>query len=216
MNVRRFEADLDTMCVRISHGRSPEVRRGLEKVKADLVGLYRKNLVKINHSLIELQCAGNLVEQGYEVEIERSLAENLVCDVYGKKGSTTIIIEIETGFVPPSHALDPSRYCYARIISKTARYSAFANRFVLGTTVSNILPIPRIFEEPPRFRAPQDTQKAKAVCDLYYSNPKITEEQIVYAELHSIFILDVDNGSIRQTSPDVYIGETKNIRFQFD
>lgn len=214
--MKKFEADLSTMCFRVSQGRSEAVKRGLDKVKSELVSLYRRNLVKINHSLIELQCAGNLIEQGYEVEVERALAENLVCDVYGKKGDAKIIIEIETGFVPPSHALDPATYCYARIISKTARYSFYANRFVLGTTFSNILPIPRIFQEPPWFRKSDDIKKAKAVCDIYYNKPKISEEQIVYAELHSIFILDVDRGVIKETSPDAYLGETEKIRYRFD
>lgn len=216
LNVKRFEADLNTMCIRVSKGRPPAIKRGLDRIRSDLVDLYKKNLVKINHSLIELLCAGNLIEQGYEVEVERGLAENLVCDVYGKKGDTTIIIEIETGFVPPSHALDPATYCYARIISKTARYSVYANKFVLGTTVSNILSIPRIFQEPPRFRNRQNIEKAKSVCDIYYNNPKISEEQIVYAELHSIFILDVDRGSIKERSPDAYLSETESLRFQFD
>ena len=216
LNVKRFEADLSTMCARVSQGRVPQVKIGLDKLIADLVELYRKNLVKINHSLIELQCAGNLIEQGYEIEVERRVSENLVCDVFGKKGDATIIVEIETGFVPPSHALDPATYCYARIISKTARYSAFANRFVLGTTMSNILTIPRIFQEPPRFRKAQEIQKAKAICDIYYNKPKITKEEILYAELHSVFILDVDRGSIRESSPDTYLAETEKLRYPFD
>jgi len=160
-------------------------------------------------------CAEKLIVEGYEVKVEHKLKGNLVCDVYGTKGESTIVVEIETGFVPPSHALDPARYCYARIISKTARYSAFGNRFVLGTTVTNILPIPRIFEQPPRFRDSKDVQKEKAVCDIYYSNPPITIDQITYAEVHSIFILDVDHGSIHETTPDVYLNRTKEQQKSF-
>ena len=161
-----------------------------------------------NHSVIELLCADKLISEGYEVKVEHELKDNLVCDVYGMKGESTMIVEIETGFVPPSHALDPARYCYARIISKTARYSPFANRFVLGTTVTNILPVPGIFQQPPRFRNTAEVQMAKFVCDMYYSNPAVTIDQITYAEVHTIFILDVDHGSIRETTPDVYLSQT--------
>jgi len=209
LNVKRFDDDLVEMCKRVTLGQSPEVKSKLEGVRLHLVGLYRKNLVKINHSVIELLCADKLILEGYEVKVEHGLNDNLVCDVYGRKGESTMIVEIETGFVPPSHALDPARYCYARIISKTARYSAFANRFVLGTTVTNILPVPSIFQQPPRFRDSEDMKKAKAICDIYYSSPPITIDQIEYAEVHSIFSLDVDHGSIHETTPDIYLTQTE-------
>jgi len=210
LNVKKFDDDLVEMCRRATLGQSPKVKSKLEVVRLHLVGLYRKNLVKINHSVIELLCAAKLISEGYEVVVERKLNDDLVCDVYGTKGESTMIVEIETGFVPPSHALDPARYCYARIISKTARYSAFANRFVLGTTVTNILPVPDIFQQPPRFRDSKEIQKAKVVCDIYYSSPPITIDQIEYAEVHSIFILDVDHGSIQETTPDVYLTQTED------
>jgi hypothetical protein len=213
--VKRFDADLATMCKRVSAGQPQEVRVKLDAVRSHLVDLYRKNLVKINHSVIELLCAEKLIVEGYDVKVEHKLGDNLVCDVYGTKGDSSMVVEIETGFVPPSHALDPARYCYARIISKTARYSAFANRFVLGTTVTNILPVPSVFEQPPRFRDFKDVQKEKVICDIYYSNPPITTDQIMYAEVHSIFILDVDQGSIQETTPDVYLNQTKEQQMSF-
>jgi len=208
LNVKRFDDDLMEISRRVTRGRSPEVKSKLGDVRLHLVDLYRKNLVKINHSVIELLCADKLISEGYEVKVEHQLNENLVCDVYGTKGESTMVVEIETGFVPPAHAIDPARYCYARIVSKTARYSPFANRFVLGTTVTNILPVPSIFERPSRFRDIKEVQRAKDVCDIYYSNPPISMDQITYAEVHSIFILDVDHGSIRETTPDIYLGQT--------
>ncbi len=216
MNVKRFEADLNAMCRRTLVGQSPEVKKKLDAVRADLVDLYRKNLVKINHSVIELLCARHLIVEGYDVKVEHKVDERLVCDVYGEKGEGNIIVEVETGFVPPSHALDPATYCYARIISKTARYSVYANRFVLGTTLSNNLSIPAIFQEPPRSRKPDEVKKAKLLCDNYYRSPPITLEQITYARLHSIFILDVDRGSLRETAPDAYLSETRNLQYQTD
>ena len=213
MNVRKFDNDLSTMAQLASRGKSPGVKERLDVVRLHLVNLYRRNLVKINHSVIELLCAGNLIERGYEVDVEHEVGSDLICDVYGTKGDGNIIVEIETGFVPPSNALDPQTYCFARIISKTARYSAFANRFVLGTTVSSIIPLPRIFQEPPRFRNAEGIAKAKKICDRYYGSPPITMDQIRSAELHSIFILDVDNASVKETTPDVYIDEMSRLSF---
>jgi len=190
---------------RITDGQSADLGSKLDKVRLHLIGLYRKNQVKINHSVIELLCAGKLIAEGYDVEVEKPLSDGLVCDVYGAKGEGSVIVEIETGFVPPSHALDPMRYCYSRIISKAARYSQFASRFVLGTTEMNILPIPNFLEVAPRFRKVNEITEAKRICDLYYSHPPIRLEQITYSQVHSVFVLDVDNGTIRESEPDTYL-----------
>jgi hypothetical protein len=213
LNATRFNSDLTAICKLASSGLDREEINKLNRTRLHLLELYKKNLVKINHSVIELICARHLISQEYSVKVEHKLRDDLVCDVYGEKGEGNIIVEIETGFVPPSHAIDPARYCHARIISKTARYSPKSNKFVLGTTSSNILSIPAFFQSAPRFRATEDVRRAKAVCDLYYHEPPITEEQITYAELHSVFVIDVDRASIAETSPDMYISKTKNLSY---
>ncbi len=50
------------------------------------------------------------------------MTDILVCDIFAKKGGNTLI-EIETGFTPPEHAMDTIDYFSARIMSKIARYS---------------------------------------------------------------------------------------------
>ena len=205
MDVRKFEADLSQLTKRLCAGESTETCSEVEHVKEKLVLLYKQNLVKINHSALELLCAKRLVKEGYQVEVEHRLTKNLVCDVFAIKGDGSLIVEIETGFVPPSHALDPAVYCNARIASKTARYSSFAGKFVLGTTPSNILNIPQLFQEPPRFRKVEEAQKAKELCDIYYSNPPITAEQITYATIHAIYLLDIDFARFGEMPPDAYM-----------
>jgi hypothetical protein len=85
--------------------------------------MKRENLVKINHSVMEILCAAKLLWDGYNVDVEHVLSDSLVCDVMGEKNGQTTMVEIETGYIPPEHALDPSTYTFARIISKIARYS---------------------------------------------------------------------------------------------
>ena len=46
------------------------------------------------------------------------MTDILVCDVFATKGDGEAIVEIETGFTPPEHALDPTSYYVARIASK--------------------------------------------------------------------------------------------------
>ncbi len=38
--------------------------------------------------------------------IKPIVSDILVCDIYAKKGGGHTIIEIETGFTPPEHAMD--------------------------------------------------------------------------------------------------------------
>ncbi len=92
-----------------------------------------KILVKINHSILELICASNLISRGYAVEVEKDVSNILVCDIFGKKGGGSTIIEIETGFTPPDHAMDTIDYFAARLMSKIARYSQYCGKFSLAT-----------------------------------------------------------------------------------
>ena len=56
-----------------------------------------RNLVKINHSAMELVCAKHLIRYGYKVDVEKQLTDILICDVYAEKGDGAAIVEIETG-----------------------------------------------------------------------------------------------------------------------
>ena len=113
-------------------------------------------------------CAANLITKGYSVEVEKSVSDILVCDIFAKKGDGTTIIEIETGFTPPDHALDTVDYYKARIISKIARYSKHCSKFSLATPVIGVLPIPKLFLDPPHVRHKDEISKIKYFCNKFY------------------------------------------------
>ncbi len=186
---------------------SPEVIDRLDFVRNRLVDLYKRNLVKINHSVMELVCAKHLIEFGYSVDVERRLTEILVCDVFASKGDGEAIVEIETGFIPPEHALDPTAYYVARIASKISRYSKHSNKFVLATTPVSILPIPNLFRFPVRARRTDEIKKLKLVCDNYYKDPPIEVDDILNGRLHMIYIIDIDEGKIREMDVETYFDE---------
>ncbi|MEM2856323.1 MAG: hypothetical protein QW416_04400 [Candidatus Nitrosocaldaceae archaeon] len=204
MDVTKFEDDLDRI-IAIANIKNTTLLKDVIQIKKRLVNLYKRNLVKINHSVMELLTSIHLLRYGYEyVEVEKELDEILRCDVYGKKGDGDLIVEIETGFVPPEHALDPLLYYKARLASKISRYSKFASKFTLATPQQNILPIPELFMNPIKDRKVDDITKVKEICDIYYKNPPISLEDIQYGRLHTIFILNIDGGIILEFDPLKY------------
>ena len=185
-------------------GESADIIKRMDFVRFRLIELYKRNIVKINHSAMELVCARHLIRYGYSVDVERQLNDILICDLYATKGEGAAIVEIETGFIPPEHALDPLSYYSARVASKIARYSKFANQFVLATPPVSVLPIPKIFRRPPRDRAREDIIMVKELCDKFYRNPPVSFGEILTSHLHMVYIINVDQGKVTEMDVDSY------------
>jgi hypothetical protein len=187
-------------------GLSDEEHDKMMSIREELLIKYGRNEVKINHSVMELICARHLVRNGFEVSLEHSL-NGLSTDVYAQKGYGSLIVEVETGFVPPDHALDPVDYLRGRIASKITRYSSYANKFVLASPIHYIMQIPPSLTKPPRFRTNEEVDQLKVLCDMYYRNPPVTKEEIRNARLHSIYVIDVDDVEIREWEVNEYMGK---------
>jgi hypothetical protein len=130
----------------------------------------------------------------------------LVCDIMGTRGNSILIVEIETGFIPPEAALEPSPYARGRIASKIARYSSFAGKFALGTTQSYVLDVPLFFVRPSRTRTNEEAIEIKALTDVHYRKPPVMLEELMRARLHSVFVIDVDSATTREIDPEGYLG----------
>jgi len=207
LGVEEFERDLAFIVARLNEASDDASQKKLEALKRELVRLNSERLVKINHSVMELVCAKYLILKGYEVEVEH-LLNDLSCDLYAVKGLGRLIVEVETGYVPPEHALDPQTYCKARIASKICRYSGHAEKFGLGTPPHYILPVHPALTKPPRHRTSEELREIKGLCDLYYSSPAVSVEEIKNARLHTIYVLDVDQATVKETDPTEYADKT--------
>lgn len=212
MDIEKFTDDVYAMAEKLTSGQSPEAKSKINFVRERLIELYKKNLVKINHSVLEIICASNLISHGYTVDIEKQLSNILVCDVFATKGDGTFIMEIETGFTPPDHALDTIDYYVARIASKIARYSKHCSKFALATPVVGILPIPKLFLMPPSNRKMEDVKRIKALVDRFYKNPPIEMDDILNARLHSIYLINIDKGFAKQLDPYTYLDLTEKLQ----
>lgn len=211
MDLKKFSNDIFEMSGKLSKNLKESDIPKLNNVGQQLIGMYKKNLVKINHSILELICASNLISRGFIVEVEKDVSDILVCDIFAKKGGGNNIIEIETGFTPPDHAMDTIDYFSARIMSKIARYSQHCSKFSLATPVVGLLPISKIFLLPPNARKKEDVQRIKDLCDRYYKNPPIEYDDILNAHLHSIYLINIDKGFAKELDPQGYMDLTNDL-----
>jgi len=200
----KFEDDLNLLLSKLTQNAAEGTKETLAGLRDRLVQLHRENVVKINHSVMELVCAQHLIEKGYEVHIEHPLESGVTCDLFAEKGYGSLIVEVETGFVPPDHALDPSAYIAARIASKIVRYSSYAGKFALGVPPHYVLQFPALFTVPPRERKPEDLWAIKGLCDLYYVNPPVSLKEVREARIHAVYIIDVDEAAVREVEPEAY------------
>lgn len=211
MDLEKFRNDVNAVTDRLSSKLSEEDLPKLNFVRQQLIEMYKQNLVKINHSVLELICASELIANGYAVEVEKEISDILVCDLFAQKGDGDTIIEIETGFTPPDHAMDTIDYSTARIMSKIARYSKYCSKFSLATPVTGIIPIPKIFLIPPNARKKEDIKKVQDLCDRYYKNPPINYDDILNARLHSIYLINVDKNFAKSLDPQGYVDLTEKL-----
>ncbi len=202
--MNKFNRDLEILLTRLNTDTDKESQKKLNFLRDKLINLHEENIVKINHSVMELVCAKHLILKGYEVDIERPV-DGLVCDLYGVKGLGSHIVEVETGFIPPRHALNPANYRKSRIASKIIRYGNHSDKFALGVPPYYLLQIPDILVRPPRDRTSEDLKYLKTLCDLYYKNPPVSLEEIRNARIHLIYIIDVDGIITREVDPATYL-----------
>ena len=211
MDLEKFREDVYEITENLSKTFNENNIPKLNFVRQKLIDMYQKNLVKINHSVLELICAANLISRGYSVDVEKPISDNLVCDVYAEKGNGATIIEIETGFTPPDHALDTVDYYSARIMSKISRYSKYCSKFSLASPVIGILPIPELFLIPPNARKKDDVKNLKSLCDRFYRNPPIELDDILNARLHSIYLINTDKRFAKEMDPKSYLELTNDL-----
>ncbi len=202
-----FRRDLEELASRISLRGIPRSR--LVPLIDKLTDLYEQGAVKINHSVMELVVAAHLLGKGFQVDVEVGL-DDLRCDVMGVD-EEKVIVEVETGFVPPEHALDPDSFCRARIASKIARYSQYADRFYLAAPPTYLMELPPFLMDPPHSRSEIELRKWKDLVDRYYRNPPVPLELLRVAKLNGVLVVYVDEGRIIELSSKVYINICKYI-----
>jgi len=204
-NRQKFEQDLTVLMSRLTKDSEEEIENKLNTLKDWLLKLQKENVIKINHSVIELVCVKYLIQKGFDVQLEYQLNELITCDLYSIKGLGNLKVEIETGFISPENALDPLTYTSTRLASKIIRYNSFGGKFALGVPPHYILPFPRALAKPPGNRAEWEILQIRHLCDAYYQKPAVTIEEIRNARIHEIYIVNVDRAKVQEIDPEAYL-----------
>ena len=184
--------DIDAVVSRLAEGLEGGARVRLEQLGSRLKELALRKVVSSNHTVMELVVASHLLSKGYEVDVEHVLAPDLVCDVYASLNGESLIVEVETGFVPPENSTDPVAYRLARELSKVARYSRYSDYFAMAIPPFHILQLPYIVFLPPEQRAEWGIEYFKRLVDIYYTKPPVKLEELLTARLHYVYIVLVD------------------------
>jgi hypothetical protein len=225
----KFSRDLDKLMTQLESTSNEETIGQLTEIRDRLVELNRKRLIKINHSVMQLICAKHLIEQGYDVKCEHPLlGGQLNADLFAVRDrepelehdienvmiserlglsveKEALVVEVETGYVPPKAALYPTRYRETRNAAKIGRYCRYSHRFGLATPNYHVLQIPRVLLKPPELRDMQEIRQIKAECDLYYKSPPILLDALALSEIDQIYIISIDNGNVLQVPPHEYL-----------
>lgn len=226
-----FSRDLDKLMDQLQPTTDSEIMDQLTVVRDRLVELNRKRLVKISHSVMQVLCAKHLIEQDYDVRVEHPLVGGqLMADLFAIRDrepeiehdiesvliserlglsvkKEALVVEVETGYVPPKAALYPIRYRQTRIAAKIARYCRYSHRFGLAVPNYHILQIPEILLKPPELREITEIQRIKEECDQFYKSPPILLDTLAMSETDYIYSINVDHVTVTQIPPDKYLEE---------
>jgi hypothetical protein len=209
--MNKFLLELEDFYQRESQALDEKQKKIFKDLVERIIDLYLRQLLKSNHTMMELVLALNLIKENKEVEVEKEI-NNLIADLITSYENKKEIIEIETGFVPPEYSADPITYRYAREISKIARYSRYADVFSLGCPPFHLLQIPDIFILPPEKRDESKIRAIKTILDKYYKAPPITIEELKTAKIDYIYIIYVDKVTIKRLEFKEYLNLIKNLK----
>ena len=74
MDIEKFQDDVYAITELLSEQLDSKDVPKLNFVRQRLIDMYKDNLVKINHSVLELICASELIAHGYFVDVEKSVS----------------------------------------------------------------------------------------------------------------------------------------------
>ncbi|MCE4599634.1 MAG: hypothetical protein F7C81_05495, partial [Desulfurococcales archaeon] len=105
---------------------------GVNSIYSKLYNLYKKKGIARFHVILQYIMSAYLYNRGYDVYVEEDIGKGYKADIYAEAPWESLIVEVETGYIPPSRHLDFEDYLIGKIIYKTLVYSQYADKFSIA------------------------------------------------------------------------------------
>ncbi len=181
-----------------------EPGNGLGDVERRLQQLYSRGALAKAHAILQYTIAAYLYTRGYDVQVEYDLPDGLRADVYAEAPWEELIVEVETGRVPPRFIVEYDSYMRARLAYKVLLYSQHA---------PTALAIPSYLEPfTPRQLLKYDGERgmiANLIQAYYNVDPARLQILLDNARLERVYVINLARDSIdiivvEERSPDYH------------
>jgi len=149
------------------------------------------------HARLQYIVASYLKEKGYSVDVERCVDGIHYADVYADNGKETVIVEVETGYVPPIFIEHAEEYLWARTIVKTIKYACLASEFYIATPSYVKMAVPSILLEPTD--SYDEVLKASRLVGLYFGErwAEETLKRVHECRLTGLMLVNISRREIK-------------------
>lgn len=158
-----------------------------------VTSLLRKRIHE-PHAKMQLICSKYIRDSGYVVDVEKPVGKGLACDVYGTKGDEKVIIEVESG-----------EGSSKREASKAARYSKYADIFVLGIPYDRELKIPKELLKKPGSRDERELKRIREEICKKYKKPPVGLDDLLRCHVDFIYRINVRTMEVKEENPLDYL-----------
>lgn len=144
-----------------------EFYNGLSKVVERLDHEVSRGALARYHAILQLIMAVKLHKMGFDVSVEEDLPSGFRADVYGEGPCCTIVVEVETGYVPQEWLLRPEEFMMYRLAYKATAYSGDADIFIPAFPGHYRIPVPEPLLKPVEERSERDVALIKGMLMRY-------------------------------------------------
>jgi len=129
--LRRFRVMLEELLATRFNGLGSSLN-GLSRV-IDVLDLeVSRGAIAGYHALLQFIVAMDLYSRGFDVSVEEPVDGGFKADVYAEGPQGSVIVEIETGYVPPDKVRVLEEFLEAKVAFKAVAYSPYADLFIVA------------------------------------------------------------------------------------
>ncbi|MEM0365577.1 MAG: hypothetical protein QXR02_01440 [Acidilobaceae archaeon] len=163
-------SDLRQDIVEISTRLKLNSHNGLSTVFERLYEEVSRGAIARYHALLQLIVAIDLHLRGFDVRVEEELPTGFKADVYAESPCCSVIVEVETGYIPQEWILRLEDFIASRVAFKAVAYSIDSDIFILAIPSHLRLLIPNPLLKPIEERDELDISMIRAMVTRYNRN----------------------------------------------